>query len=400
LNHILQAELVGDSTESNAQFAANVATDTEATTAFVTAYDQNNSDEPGQYERTGALYIFENSGGTWSQKEQFVPDELGIAEIGGEIAVSGDGTTALLEINSDDVPKAMTFEKSDGSWASGTELAPPMIPKPSDFGRALALSADGRIGIVTEIRSVEIDSESQSGVAYVFEQSSGSWSHQATLYVSDADTFGRSVALSDETTAVVGTYASAYVFRQSDGSWAPDGQLEVGDGDVPVSVAVSADGSTTVIGCHVDGGDDAADPTYVYNRTSGDWTQQAKLVPNASNAGERKTTAVELTDDGSSVVLAAGGVSRTSSGNGDGPRPKDGGVGGEEIPDIPGAVYIFDQSGNSWSQRGVLLGNEADGQGFATAVSVGATTDTILVGDRDESTHDRATGAAFVYRDA
>ena len=199
------SELVGDGTDSNARFGATLALDADGTTAVVTASDQNNADEKYSYDRSGALYIFEKSGGSWSQEAQFVPEDLGVEEIDAGVAVSGDGTTVISDITADDVGKVTVLEKSGGSWASQTELSPPVETRWNRFASEIALSSDGRTAIITDRSNIEIDSESQSGVAYVFEQSDDAWSHQDTLYDSGAYVFGGSVSFSaDDTTVVVG----------------------------------------------------------------------------------------------------------------------------------------------------------------------------------------------------
>jgi len=333
------SELVGDGTDDGSRFGTKVALDADGTTAAVTAHDQVN--EQHKYYGTGALYIFEKSGGSWAQEAQFVPEDLGVEEIDDNVAVSGDGTTVISDITADDVGKVTVLEKSGGSWASQTELSPPVTDRQSRFANAITLSSDGRTAIITDTASVEIDSESQPGVAYVFEQSGGAWSHQDTLYDSGADTFGWSVSFSaDDTTVVVGTLASAYVYTRSDGTW----------------------------------------------------SQQAKLVPAAETGGDRTTTTVGMADDGSSVVIGARGQSDTWD-------SRDSEAASGRKPDIPGAAYVFDRSGDSWSQRGMLLGNEY-GRGFGVSVAVGATTESILVGDRTQGTDSGDTGAAFIYEDA
>ncbi len=100
-----------------------------------------------------------------------------------------------------------------------------------------------------------------SGSAYVFTRSGGVWSQQAKLTASDPaafDEFGYSVAVSGDT-AVIGAYGdddggsdsgSAYVFTRTGGVWSQQAKLTASDAAASDwfgwSVAVSGD--TAVIG--------------------------------------------------------------------------------------------------------------------------------------------------------
>ena len=101
-------------------------------------------------------------------------------------------------------------------------------------------------------------SNSNTGAAYVFTGSGGTWTQQAKLTAADAaanDRFGVSVAVSGST-AVVGAYGknsntgAAYVFTRSGSNWTQQAELTASDGtggdDFGFSVALS--GSTAAAG--------------------------------------------------------------------------------------------------------------------------------------------------------
>ena len=114
----------------------------------------------------------------------------------------------------------------------------------------------------------------------MFVRSGGTWTQQAKLTASDAaadDLFGISVAVAGDT-AVVGAYfddtpagtdaGSAYVFVRSGGTWTQQAKLTASDAAASdqfgVSVAVAGD--TAVVGAYVDdtpAGDDAGS-AYVF----------------------------------------------------------------------------------------------------------------------------------------
>lgn len=374
----LVRELVGADAETNAHFGSAVALSADATTAVVGAYDQNNADESGVFDRTGAVYIFEKSDGSWSQQEQFRPDDSEVRSMGYEVAMSSDGTTAITRLSYGGRGTARVFEKSGDSWSRQTELTPPEFSERNSFATSLAVSRDGSMALIGDTTSVETESGSEPGAVYVFEQSAGSWSHQHTLHASEADSFGRSVALSgDNTTVIAAGYISAYVFNRSADSWSRETSLETNSDYDIASVAVSTDGSIAAVSSHIFGFSDDVDPTHVFERSGESWAQQAKLVPDAVGAGDRTNTTVTMSADGSTVVCSARGMS-TSEG------------------DIPGAAYIFDRFDESWSQRESILGNE-EGRGFGQSMAITPTAETMIVGDRNQQTNNGRSGAAYVY---
>jgi FG-GAP repeat len=126
------------------------------------------------------------------------------------------------------------------------------------------------------------------------------------------------------------------------------------------SVALSADGKIALVGAPLDSLDIGA--AYVFTRTDGAWTQQAKLVGGG---------AIRTPDsfEGSSVSLSADGLTAAVGAPGDNSNT--------------GAVWIFSRRGNIWTQQAKLVGaGSAQGESSWQAVSVGLSADgnTVLVG--------------------
>ena len=155
------------------------------------------------------------------------------------------------------------------------------------------------------------DGGNQSGSAYVFVRSGGTWSQQAKLTASDAaefDLFGNSVAVSGDT-AVVGNRGdadggldsgSAYVFVRSGTTWSQQAKLTASDAAefdlFGNSVAVSGD--TAVIGADFD--DDAglnSGSAYVFVRSGTTWSQQAKLTASDAAADDFFGDSVAVSGD-------------------------------------------------------------------------------------------------------
>ena len=109
-----------------------------------------------------------------------------------------------------------------------------------------------------------------SGSAYVFTRTGGVWSEQAKLLPADGavgDSFGNSVALDGDTVVIGALYdnangpqsGSAYVFTRTDGVWSEQAKLLPADGAEGDNFGgdVALDGDTAVIGAH--GDDDNGD---------------------------------------------------------------------------------------------------------------------------------------------
>src|SRR6266852_3655596 len=152
----------------------------------------------------------------------------------------------------------------------------------AEQGVSVSLSGDGKTAIV---------GGPHVGAAWVYTRSRGVWSQQAKLFgTGSADPFaeqGFSVSLSgDGNTAIVGgpvdqdNVGAAWVYTRSRGVWSQQAKL-VGTGAGPVaeqgwSVSLSSDGNTAIVGGPFDGPNVGA--AWVYTRSRGVWSQQAKLV--------------------------------------------------------------------------------------------------------------------------
>ena len=263
------------------------------------------------------------------------------------------------------------------------------------FGGSVALSADGTTALVGAEQGVP--GQEAPGMAAVFERGDGEWRETATLTDDEGepgDDFGGSVALSaDGTTALVGAdkdtlangnvAGSATVFdRDGDGTqratFTPDGGESESGVSMPVSL--SADGATTLLGAPAEAdpnGEDAG-AAFVYRRRDGTWELAAKVLPEGGAPHDEFGAAVSLSADGTTAAVAA---------------PEAGPPNGEL-----GAVYVFGADGGEWSQRARLRPTaDQDDQGFAASVAVSADGTTVLVGAWTAGESLRSFGSGWVY---
>jgi hypothetical protein len=233
----------------------------------------------------------------------------------------------------------------------------------------------------------------------VFTRAAGVWSQQAKLVgtgvLQDEATQGSSVSLSsDGNTAIVGgpfdngVVGAAWVFTRSEEAWSQQTKL-VGTGVIGgfaaqgTSVALSGDSNTAIVGGNLDNIDPdgfGAGAAWVFTRSGGIWSQQAKLVG---------TGAVDPAEQGNSVSLSGDGNTAIAGGPGD-----NSGV---------GATWVFTRSRGVWTQQDdKLVGTGAAGpfgaaQGFA--VSLSGDGNTFVVGGPidDNAIGGPTVGAAWVF---
>jgi hypothetical protein len=157
--------------------------------------------------------------------------------------------------------KVWVFANTDGFLLQGT-LFPSDMTTPASFGTSVALSADGTVALVGGPTDDPADDGSQTGSAWVFNFTAlAGWQQTAHLIPSDVSSFaffGTGVSLSaDANTALVGgdqdnSFAGgAWVFKHA-ASWAQNCKELPGEEFTAAafghSVALSADGATELIG--------------------------------------------------------------------------------------------------------------------------------------------------------
>ena len=189
---------------------------------------------------------------------------------------------------------------------------------------------------------------------------------------------GAAVAVSsDGNTAAVGgpddndATGATWIFVRANGVWNQQGGKLVGTGGVKdefdllqqgSSVAISADGNTVVTGAPYDNNDMGT--AWIFARTNGVWTQQAKLVGSGGSSSSQQGTSVALSADGNTAIIGAVGDN---------------------------SFWTFTRAGGVWSQKGQKTSESFDCFGSAAALS--ADGNTALVGSFCEG----SVGAAWVF---
>lgn len=329
---------------------------------------------------SGAVYVFERSGGSWSQKDYLKASNLGNGDsFGRRVAVSGDGDTIIVGAD---------WEDSSSQGIDGAQD----------------------------------DGSSNSGAAYVFRESGGYYLEEAFFKSHNSqagDRFGSDVDISDDgntaivsafnedsfvtgvnTTAEMGDSGAAdsgavYLFTRSGSTWTQDLFIKASNTDAGdkfgTAISISGDGRTLVAGAPeeqssetginglgFDNSGTLRGAAYVFSDLSGSWQQEAYVKASVSGDADQFGAYVTLSDDGNVLVVGAEYEDGPSAGfNGD--QNSDGGS-------ESGAAYVFKRDTGSWSETEYLKAPNADNNdNFGGGVSLSGDGQSLLISAPGES---------------
>ncbi|MGH2853221.1 MAG: PKD domain-containing protein, partial [Solirubrobacteraceae bacterium] len=155
-------------------------------------------------------------------------EESGAGRLGFSVALSADGNTALIGgyNNNDGVGAVWVFTRSGTTWTpQGPVLTGGKESGEGEFGRSVALSADGNTALIGGPGD-----NNSVGAVWVFTRSGATWTQQGEKLTGGGESgegaFGRSVALSaDGNTALIGgpgdnnSVGAVWVFTRSGATW-------------------------------------------------------------------------------------------------------------------------------------------------------------------------------------
>jgi hypothetical protein len=369
---------------------------------------------PNKASGTGTAYVFVLSGGVWSQQAELTASDGGTtAFFGYSVGISGNTALVGAYGYTNNSGAAYVFVNNGGTWSQQQKLTASDGASNDQFGRAVSISGNTAL--------VGARFHANSGAAYVFTSSGGTWTQQAELTASDRgqqDQFGFAVSVGGNT-ALVGApgktsfTGAAYLFTSSGGTWTQQQELTASNAasgdDFGWSVSVS--GNTALVGAP-----DKVTFTgaaYVFSNDGGTWTQQVELT--ASGGMQFDQFGYSVSISGNTIIAGApfktneaGAVYAYQIGPeldaSDGTADADFGgsvsvsgnmalIGASSKAASTGAAYVFVNNGGTWTQQAELAASDgAEDDDFGTSVSISG--NTALVGAPGSAT---ATGAAYVF---
>jgi hypothetical protein len=296
-----------------------------------------------------------------------------LGESSSATAINGNQSDNLMP----DAGAVYVFTRNANIWnqqaylkASNTDAGDLFGEVVAISGNTLVVGASGESSKATGVNGDQNDnSEGSSGAVYVFVRTGNTWTQQAYLKASNAegsDYFGDAVAISGDT-IVVGAFDETSNARGINGDQTDNSALDAG-------------------------------AAYIFIRAGNTWSQQAYLK--ASNHDVDDAFGSSVAVHGNTVVVGATGESSNATG-----------VNGDQTDNsvfIPGAAYVFNRTGNTWSQQAYLkASNTGERDRFGRSVAI--SDNTIIVGANGEASstsginsnqsNDSASdaGAAYVF---
>lgn len=360
---------------------------------------------PGSFvpgiESDGTAYVFTERVGTYVQTARVTPGAAeGADEFGAAVDLNAAGDVALVGRPGQSSVAAAVYERRDSRWIRTATLSPPDDERfdGAGSGEAVALDAAGDTAAVGTPSTNEGGTVS-SGGALLFERREVGWSDPIPLahrFGTD-NHYGAAVALdADGTLGLVGAPASdangeetvggwVDVVRRTDGGWKRTTRLQTADPNIEdllgATVACDADGKVVVAG-RPDGdastGQREASSAVAFRRTPKGWRQDGTLdVP--SDASEDFGSAVAVDDAGRIALVGAPG------------QDTDAGAGADA-----GSASLYTRERGEWRQRTrAVASNVAAGDTFGQSVDLDASGNTAVVGAPSADVDDP--GSAFVY---
>lgn len=331
---VQQAYLKASNAAQTALFGYSVAIDGD--TIVVGAPEEDGNEEAWTW-NYGAAYVFKRTGETWVEQAYLRSSNVQTGQKFGS-SVDVDGDTVVVGAPND---AAYVFVRSGSSWTEQATLESSVVGFNQYFGSSVGVSGEtivvgawGEDSDTSGINPASNNRSSETGAVFVFTRTGTVWSQQAFIKANPSggtDRFGDAVAISGDT-----FIASAYQ-EDSDTS---------GVNSVPNNNASDAGAA------------------YVFVREGTAWSQQAYLK--ASNPGAGDIFGRYLALDGD--LVAIGSYHEDSSTTGINTEPN------ENLYQA-GAVYTFERSGTTWTQREYIKPNQIGlVDEFGNAVGVSGTT--------------------------
>lgn len=406
-NWAFQAKIKASNASADDQFGNSLDLSNDGNTLVVGSRNEDGSNSgvnPASNDSAtdaGAAYVFTRSGSTWSQEAYLKANNTGGGDyFGTNVAISGNGNTVVVGAIGEDSDAgginptqnngtktssgaAYTYTRSGSTWIFEAFIKASNTDKDDWFGSDVALNNDGTTLVVSSIKEdgsnigvnpTANNSANDSGAAYFFQKTSGTWAQQAYIkasQVSAGDYFGCSVAIDGSgNKIIVGSRAedsngvgvnpaanestadsgAAYLYSRSGSTWTQEAYLKAsntGDGDgFGTKVSISNDGQHVLAGAFREDGTNTCVSTtqnnsgvdrgavYMFSLVSGNWVSAFTFKqPAAAGTTDNDWMCPNSIDsDGKTVVCAA--VYEDGSGSGINPAAND-------SAGNSGCVYVF-----------------------------------------------------------
>jgi hypothetical protein len=346
----------------------------------------------------GAVYVFSNQAGSWTQSAKLTAaDGVDNDQFGYFVALLGDtaligAPNATIGDNAKQGAAYVFTRGDDGNWTQTQKLAGDDGAASDQFGWSVALDG-GNLAIGA--RGATIGDNFAQGAVYVFGNSAGNWSQVGKLSADDGaeqDQLGVAVAihgtsvLAGAPNAVIGSNSAqgaAYLFDGSSGSWTQTQKLSSAEGAANDSFgfALALDGVNALVAAPFAtvGANPFQGAVYAYTSTAGSLTPAQMITADDGQLFDVFGIAVALDHDNAIITAPFFNASQ-------------------------GCAYLFNHSADAgWVQQTKFVASDAiAGEGAAFGYSAAISGDSFLIGQSLASTNFDPSaltyeGAAYFY---
>ena len=380
----------------------SVAINQDGTRAVAGAY----LSDPGGTSAAGAAYVFVKSGGVWSQEAKLIASDKAASDnFGKSVAIDANGDRIAVgaflanTLGTTDAGAVYIYTRSGSTWTQETKLYASDRGSTDRFGSSVAFTDNAdrvAIGAINVDRGAQLN----IGAVYVFSRSGTTWTEEAKLtdsVISTATFIGASVDISstgDRVIAGANGYdltgatdaGAAYIFVRSGTTWTQEAILVASDrlasDDAGYSVSMNSAGDVVAVGVTLSdpGSVSGAGAVYIYTRSGTTWSQSAKLSASDKATTDRFGYGVSLSASGTLLVASAPQADVSSVGN-------------------AGAVYLFTNTGGSWSQTSKLSASDkVTSDLFGTFIALSSDGSTLISSSPNRDSGGLAdAGAAYIF---
>ena len=368
-------------------------------------------------------------------------------EFGIAMDMSDDGKMMVVSAKGEDGDRGgvYVYSMGDNGWELNAALQPPVADPGDEYGRDVAISADGTEIIVgspgedsSQSSVPTMNDITNIGIAYVYWYGATGWTLVEKLkpFTAGGHSFGRSVDMTDDGMAVVvgapqtdGYEGSVTYYEFISGAGyqhrhtITDSLAQAGD-RFGMSVAISGDGSTLAVGEPFDGNyntgvgasktpknsppvpasiSSGAVFVYGYDESAKRFNEQSYIKAETVGENHYFGWSVDLSDDGNLLAVGAYGDNIMKTGISD---PSNVTVTAGTV----GAVYTYRHASAAWSYENYIKASNASGDyAFGNKVKLSDDGSRLLVGssredggdgglraDQTSTSEDRA-GAAYLF---
>jgi len=236
--------------------------------------------------------------------------------------------------------KVYLFRIRDGRWAKSQTISPAGLVSTASFGRSLAINEGNTLVIGAPADTDSAGVTMGTAHVYRYQSTDDQWVLAQILTASDGaagDEFGTSVSINQEGEIFVGAEAkdtddgAVYVYQKTSGNWSQTQKLSTVSSNTKFGSSAHVNSNIAIIGAP----DDSLynGKAYIYEKSGGTWSESQQIT-GVSSSMHAFGTSVDSTPSGESLIVGAPGF---------------GGAVGQ--------AYIFEKSGGTWSTAICLTGS-------------------------------------------